>query len=290
MNIEAIVKKMKGTSDLRSLVRVMKAIAAANIREYNPAQKALLEYTRIIELGLQAILQFGVKEIRMKEEDASEQIGAIIFTANLGLCGQFNHQVIAFFQKKIDEWKLPHEQCSLLVLGEQYKEPVGNGHVESYLSYPSDLDGMSLFLQEVLFKINHWISKDIHRIFLFFNQPDSPTSYSPKVHKLSPIDKEWFDQLQDRKWISRSLPQLTIDTPELFSSYIQEFFFISLYKTVIESYMSENVNRWQSMVMAEKHIDDFMIDLKNEYQQEWQESITEELLDIESAFEVLKKK
>ena len=64
---------MKGTSDLRSLVRVMKAIAAANIREYNPAQKALLEYTRAIELGLQALLQFGVKDIRMKEESVSER-------------------------------------------------------------------------------------------------------------------------------------------------------------------------------------------------------------------------
>ena len=46
----------------------MKAIAAANIREYNPAQKALVEYRRTIELGLQALLQYGVKEIRMKEE------------------------------------------------------------------------------------------------------------------------------------------------------------------------------------------------------------------------------
>jgi F-type H+-transporting ATPase subunit gamma len=290
VNIDAIVKKMKGTSDLRSLVRVMKAIAAANIREYNPAQKALLEYSRTIELGLQALLEFGVKDIRMKEV-ASERIGAIIFTANLGLCGQFNHQVISFFQKTFDQWKISPDQCSLLVLGEQHKEPINNMPVESYLSFPNDLSGMSLFLQEVLSKINHWITKqDIHRIFLFFNRPDSPTSYSPRVDRLSPIDQDWFDQLKRRKWNSRSLPQFTINPTKLFSSYIQEFFFISLYKTVIESYMSENVNRWQSMIMAEKHIDDYMIDLKNEYQQQWQASITEELLDIESAFEVLKKK
>ena len=290
MNTEAIVKKMKGTSDLRSLVRVMKAIAAANIREYNPAQKALGEYSRVIELGLQAVLQYGGNEVRLKETSA-EGIGAIIFTANLGLCGQFNHQIISFFHKKVDEWKIASDKCSLLILGEQHKEPIENVPIESYLSYPADLSGMSLFLQEVLSKMNYWITKqDIHRIFLFYNQPDSPTSYSSQVHQLSPIDPGWFDQLRSRKWNSRSLPQFTIKPTELLASYIQEWFFISLYKIVIESYMSENVNRWQSMMMAEKHIDDYMIDLRNEYQQLWQASITEELLDIESAFEVLKKK
>ena len=151
---------------------------------------------------------------------------------------------------------------------------------------------MSLFLQEVLSKINQWITKqDIHRIFSCFLIGPIHLLLIPQglIASVRSI-KIGLISLRGRKWASRSLPQITITQHNSFLPYIQEFFFISLYKTVIESYMSENVNRWQSMVMAEKHIDDYMIDLKNEYQQQWQASITEELLDIESAFEVLKKK
>ena len=150
---------------------------------------------------------------------------------------------------------------------------------------------MSLFLLEVLSKINHWIAKqDIHRFSCFIIGPTPLLLFLRRFINSARSIRIGLIRLRGRKWASRSLPQFTIDTTELFSSYIQEYFFISLYKTVIESYMSENVNRWQSMIMAEKHIDDYMIDLKNEYQQLWQASITEELLDIESAFEVLKKK
>ena len=158
-------------------------------------------------------------------------------------------------------------------------------------SYPGSLERMSFFLQELLAKIDNWIHKeDIHKIFLFYNKPDSPQSYSPGLHRLSPIDPVWVESLLKRKWESRSLPQFTIDTDKLFSSLIQEFFFCCVYKAIIDSFMSENVNRWQSMIIAEKHIDDFMDELKNQYQQLWQDAITAEILDIESGFEALKKK
>jgi ATP synthase alpha/beta chain, C terminal domain/ATP synthase alpha/beta family, nucleotide-binding domain len=47
-------RKIKGTHDLQSVVRMMKAMAAASIGTYEPAVAALADYYRTVELGLVA--------------------------------------------------------------------------------------------------------------------------------------------------------------------------------------------------------------------------------------------
>ena len=134
MSIESLLEKIKSATDLQSLVRVMKAIAAVNIREYSAAQKALSEYFLAIELGFQAVLQYGGKEISLKDKKtSSKKIAAIIFTADLGLCGQFNHRVISFFQETLTEWKILPDECAILILGEKGKGLLENQKIDGSL-------------------------------------------------------------------------------------------------------------------------------------------------------------
>ncbi len=291
-SLKNIQQKIKTSTDLKSLVRIMKALAASNIHQYTNAQKSFSEYFRTIELGMQAVLQFGREKITLKEANAQGPIGCILLTSDLGLCGQFNHQIFSFFQKKQEEWKIFDAHFPFLILGEEKKEMETNLHsAEKRLSYPISIAGIPALLHELLDAINQWIvQRDTHRIYLFYNKPTSANSYAPYVQKLLPLDSLWFADLHTRKWNSRSLPQFAIDSNVLFSALLQEYFFLVLYQAIIDSYISENVSRWQSMSIAEKHIADFTDDLKMQFHHQWQESITEEMLDIASGFEALRKK
>ena len=52
-NLESIRRRISTAEDLYGVVRVMKAMAASSVRQYEAAVDSLAEYSRTIEAGLQ---------------------------------------------------------------------------------------------------------------------------------------------------------------------------------------------------------------------------------------------
>ena len=55
--VASLRQKISGAGDLQSVVRTMKAVAAASIGQYENAVKALSDYYRTVELGLSVCLR-----------------------------------------------------------------------------------------------------------------------------------------------------------------------------------------------------------------------------------------
>jgi len=75
----------------------------------------------------------------------------------------------------------------------------------------------------------------------------------------------------------------------LLSSLIRQYLFISIFQACAESLASEHASRLLSMQIAEKSIKGRIEDLRAEFRQQRQNSITEELLDVVAGFEVLNR-
>ena len=82
----------------------------------------------------------------------------------------------------------------------------------------------------------------------------------------------------------------TVAEEELLLSLQREYLFVSLFRASAESLSSENAARIQSMQSAERNITERLSELRSEFHQSRQTSITEELLDVVSGFEVLRRK
>jgi len=74
------------------------------------------------------------------------------------------------------------------------------------------------------------------------------------------------------------------------TSLLHEYLFVSLFRACAESLSSENAARIQSMQTAKRNITERLHKLSAEFHQSRQTSITEELLDVVSGFEVLKRR
>jgi F-type H+-transporting ATPase subunit gamma len=74
---------------------------------------------------------------------------------------------------------------------------------------------------------------------------------------------------------------------QLLGSLIRQFFFIALYRTMVESLASENAARLAAMQVAEKNINQRLDEITGQYNHRRQSAITAELLDIVSGFEAL---
>jgi F-type H+-transporting ATPase subunit gamma len=124
------------------------------------------------------------------------------------------------------------------------------------------------------------------QILLFYNQLQSNTFYEPKKIQLFPLDRQWLKQIENQGWNSRTIPIFTMFSQDLISSLLRQYFFISLYRAFGESLASENASRLASMQVAEKNIEERLGEFRHQFQHKRQSEITEELLEIISAFEV----
>ncbi|HRQ48727.1 MAG TPA: F0F1 ATP synthase subunit gamma, partial [Rhodocyclaceae bacterium] len=68
-------RKIGSAGDLQSVVRTMKALAAASVGQYEQSVRALGDYTRSVELGLGACLRDGERSARNADTTAAADTG-----------------------------------------------------------------------------------------------------------------------------------------------------------------------------------------------------------------------
>lgn len=290
LNLESLKRKIHSAEELRSVVKTMKVLAAASIRQYERAVDSLEEYNETVEMGLQILLQARPDtEIVLKGSPTGRR-GVVIYGSDLGMVGQFNAQIVSFAMKTLNDLQVNNEDRSILVLGERVvgllEEEKQN--IEERLSFPGTLEGVAGVLQEMLEIIDVWrMKRKVEQIILFYNKPLTHATYAPRMQYLLEINPEWVKDLRNRKWLSHVLPTFTMDWDQLFSAFIRQYFFVVLYRAFVESLASENASRLSSMQAAEKNIRDILDELTLQYNQERQNSITAEILDIVAGFEAM---
>ncbi len=116
---ESLRRKISSASDLRSVVRTMKALAASNIGQYEKSVRALADYYRSVELGLEACFRAYEPVATMTQRKAPTPTGvirAIVFGSDQGLVGQFNDVVVDYAFKTLAP--LPGK-CHVWAVGER---------------------------------------------------------------------------------------------------------------------------------------------------------------------------
>ena len=289
--LESMRRRIDSAEDLYGVVRVMKALAAASIRQCELAVESLAEYNRTIETGLQIVL-WNRPEAIPANPLSGKRRGIIIFGSDQGMCGSFNEQAATFAIDTIKALPEREEDRVVLVVGNRLVgrlEDAGCA-VREQFPIPSTVSGITSAVQDLLLKVDELRFQDgVEQFLLIHHRPGASARSAPATVQLLPIDAAWLRGLAKRHWDSRSLPTFTMDWRELFSALIRQHLFVSLYRAFAESMASENASRLASMQAAEKNIQDHLSVLAVEYHQGRQQSITEELLDIVAGFETLTK-
>lgn len=287
--LEKLKSKIKNAGELQTVVKIMKAISASNIREYGLAVESLMEYNRTIEMGFQ-ILMLNRPEALLTIKPAREKkrLGAVIFGSDQGLAGRFNEQIADYAISRMNETE--HQKRAALAVGERVVALLENAGqpVEAHFSFFENHMGVTEVMTDVFVKIEEWrTKKGIDQIVLFYNRPTSEASFAPQMINLFPLDINWLKGLGEKKWPSRSLPTFSMDADQLFSALVRQYLFFSLYRAFIESLASENGSRLMAMQMAEKNIEDHLSELTVQFNRQRQEAISSELLDVVTGFEAL---
>ncbi|MDO9494020.1 FoF1 ATP synthase subunit gamma [Acetobacterium sp.] len=284
-DLQALKRQINSAENLRSIVSTMKAYAAANITQFQNAASASMTYRQVLDLGLYVVLAGDEEPVRPQLQQQGRTIH-IVFGSDYGLAGRFNERIAEFSLKKIT----PGKEDIIIAIGQQILPRLADQFTVSHtLHVPQTEEGITAMVQKLLFEIDEIRDeKAIDKIMLYYNKPVQLTLFEEESERLFPID---FKKLKKNKveWQSNSLPTYLIAKETLFSDLIQQYFFITLYRSFCYSLASENASRLASMEAAGKNIDERLEMLNASYRRQRQDQITEEISDVISGFKAIKK-
>lgn len=287
--LESIRGKLGSAQELQSIVKTMKTMAAVAIRQYEKAVESLSEYNRTVELGFQFLLKKEPDRMIESNKMPGSNLCAIVFGSDQGMCGQFNDRIVSYAIDKMG--KIQNlEDRTILGIGVRATARLEgeNQPVEGQFPVPGSVEGITSMVQNILIKIEDLRShKGADQIIIFYHKRISGSAYNPRMVYLLPLDIEWLRSLEKREWPTHVLPLHTMDWDQLFSALVRQYLFFLLYRACAESLASENASRLSSMQAAERNIKDRLEELRSEFNEQRQNSITAEIMDIVAGFEAL---
>ena len=288
-SLENLRRKIDGASELESVVRTMKALAASSIVQYERAVRSLDDYYRTVELGLVAWLrQTGAVILTdgMARANAGTT-GAVVFGSDQGLVGQFNEMLADFAVHALGE--MPGNKA-VWVVGERVQGYLNDAAlpVAGDFPVPNSIAAVTALVGRILIEIETQREQGkVAQVYLFHNRPKSGAVYAPVMQRLLPLDETWQRGLSELDWPSGNLPEVIGSGESTLQALIREYLFISLFRACAESLASENASRLAAMQRAEKNIDELLEDLNQTFHRQRQSGIDEELFDVISGFEAL---
>ncbi len=307
----ALQRRIERTKDLHSVVKSMKALAAASIRQYEHAADAVGEWGQAIDLALQVALRNSDAKLKEVLTPLGRETAAIVIGSDQGMCGQFNDDIASLAIEKLardaestagnpkagDGGGGPSEpedtddtRPRILAIGERVAARLQDAglRVSRRVDVPPQAEGIARQAGEALVQAERWRSEHaIQRIRLFHNRRLSASRYRPEETTLWPLDLSHLRHLVNRPWHSRSLPIARMNRDRLLAGLIRQYLFVTMFRALAESAASEQASRLTSMQAAEQDIEDRLDDLTQQHNQQRQQAITGELLDLVSGRVVL---
>jgi len=283
-------RKIGGAGDLQSVVRVMKAVAASSIGQYEKSVRALTDYYRIVELGLGACFR-GRKPahliVERQRQAVRGAIGAVVFGSDQGLVGEFNDVVADHAVKTLEA--LP-AKSEVWAVGERVHARLADAGLPlmGLFAVPNSVKAITPLVGQILVESQTRRSHgEVTELHLFYNRPTSGAVYAPVSQRLLPLDENWRRELTELPWPTGNLPEVMGGGNATLRAFIREYLFVSLFRACAESLASENASRLAAMQRADKNIEELLEDLNGNFHRLRQSGIDEELFDVISGFEAL---
>lgn len=288
--LDAFRRTIESIQTLRSVVRTMKALSAANLRQYERATAALADYYATVEQGMQIVLRDYPPEALQAAVTPGTALGAIVFGTDHGFVGQFNEQIATFALAEFGRQWSGAPPWRVIAVGERVVAWLEHPSVtvEAVFSLPGSVAGMAALVQECVIRIEEWRERhDLNRLILCYQTSGNGAGRSPRRMDLLPLDEAWLRDLAARPWPSRCIPTYFMARDRLFAALVRQYLATALYRATALSLAAENASRLAAMQHAEKNIDERLDELLHAYHRQRQMAISDELLDIVAGVEAL---
>lgn len=284
-DLREIQRKLESIKALQEIVDAMRNLAATYVRRAEKTLDAIRPYADVAEAALQVTLDAaGVQEIDPAE---NAPVFALVFASDQGLCGAYNDRVI---RSAVKFRESTAGEVHVAAVGHRGRGLLELRGVEPMLAAgaPTSLEGIRAQVPDLAAEVlDAYTQRGAGEMFFIYNRYAGMGRYEETVQRVLPPTREQLASGETPEFPAE--PILTAPCRELLTRFIDEYFFIELYRALLESHASENGARLLAMTAASSNIDERLAELTQEFQSVRQDSITAELLDVVGGAEALRE-
>ncbi|MGZ3498246.1 MAG: ATP synthase F1 subunit gamma [Vulcanimicrobiaceae bacterium] len=285
-SVKDLRERIRSLKNTQQITKAMKQVAAAKIRRAEIVQKQARPYADAIGEMLRDLMASvsSVDHPFMKPGRAGAPSGVILMTADKGLAGAFNSNVV----RQVEVYRRDHPDALFYTVGIKGRNAVRRWGMPDrpawVLSAPSKLATASEVAQRVT---DDFVAGKIGDITLVSQKLVSMLSQKPEVRRLVPITV----QAQDDNQAARSGPRNAVEfapSPEfVLSRLLPKYLEFTIYSAMLETdaafFAAQLLAMSNATDNAGKLIDELTIAMNNARQA----AITKELLEIVGGAEAL---
>jgi len=286
-----IKRKIQAVKKTEQITRAMNMVAAAKLRSTQLRMEGFRVYAskyQEIMARLAAVaggLAEGAFPLLQKREEV-KNIHLVVLTADRGLCGAFNANLILRAEKFIKASKEKGQNIFLTVFGRRgvsffsryYKELVK----KTYTDVVGKID-YTFVIRMARELSTSFLSGEADEVYLLYAKFVSMLRQEPTVEKLLPITPEGVsEEVAETEYIYE--PKAVEILQEILPKNIN----VQLYSRILENEVSEHAARMRAMDNATNNCREMAQQLTLVYNKARQASITKELMDIVGGAEALR--
>lgn len=308
-------RRIKSVASTQKVTKAMEMVAAAKMRRAVASVLATRDYSNLAWATIMHLAKrtdSGLHPLLTKKEKA-ENVCLILISSNRGLCGGFNMQVVQKAIRSIKKHEQTIKNTDVISLGTKGRDIIRGFKFNIVADFKKQ--DLTLRVADVS-GLAHLIIKDFSegkydKVFVAFTDFITSIKQEPRIKQLLPIDqepeeflgvigkssgikttKEFIEEKASRylkkgeyqfEYIFEPNPRVVL--AEMLPRLIET----QIYQAVLESEASEHSARMMSMRNASEAATDMISDLRLSYNRARQAGITQEIAEISSAADALKK-
>ena len=282
-NLKNIRSQIKSVTSIQKVTKAMKMVAAAKLRKSQENMEKARPYSERIKDLIASLINDVDKSLLplLKKSSNSGKYGFVIITADRGLAGSFNSNIIKQAETAIQNCgkKNAHILC-VGKKGYEYFNKRDYKVVRYYENLWNDLNyNQSIKLGHDI--INLYLDNRIDSVNIIYNYFKNAGSQEVHSNQILPLNFEDNNKPGAQDIIYE--PSKTI----LVQSLVPKYFNTQIWQFLLESFASEQAARMLAMENATENAKEMIGELNLEFNKARQSAITTEMLEIVGGAEAL---
>jgi len=285
--------RIKSVKNISQVTRALEAVSAAKVRKSIQALTATRSYARKAWQVLKHITaqpgQLNLHPLLM-ERTAPKNALVIVMTADRGLAGAYNTNVIRYVMKRFDKSPIPVKYITVGRKGRDLLLRLRKPVLADFSNLPSTPKFSAVSAIGRL-AVDEFLKGEVDEVYLIYTDFVSMARQDTTLKKLLPLEVETRGELVEEEFSDgqgvAGAYEYEPDQMDILDEMIPRFTALQVYQAVLESQASEHAARMIAMRNATDNARELVGDLQLAYNKVRQQAITNDILDIVGGAEAL---
>lgn len=296
MSQRDVKERISSIKNIQKITRAMEMMSAARLRRAEQRTNALRPYAGAIrrmtrQAAAAAGGELGSLPI-LKQHETEQTIGVLLVTADRGLAGAFNSQILRAGIRAAKDFESEGRDIRYFASGRRgvsslvFRQLEIEGQYTGFTERPTYADARAI-AQDL---VAAYIDGKVDRVEIFYNGYVSPLVQELRQETLLPLQKATIldaDDGEDDEGGQHALVEYEPDPEEILSRLVPDYVEISIYRALLESAASELGARMTAMRNASENAGELIQDYTLEMNRARQAEITQEIMEVVAGAEAL---